>query len=100
MNSDEISWGYGDPIKSKKKMIAIHDLNEVTYGYVPSNDGDETTPTLNLWMARKGRWGYRPREILAYWLHKEHKKAIFDCIGTFITQRGIALTVREHHDYE
>ena len=100
IDAHEMSWGNGAPLQTKMKQTLVRDISELTYGNVAGKDGVESSPTLNVWIPRKMEWAEKSRDMLAYWLHRDHKKAIFDRIDTFVTQRGIALTVRVHNDYE
>jgi len=96
----EMSWGNGSPLQTRVKQTLVRDISELTYGNVANKDGVESSPTLNVWIPRKMEWAEKSRDMLAYWLHRDHKKAIFDRIDAFVTERGIALTVRMHNDYE
>jgi hypothetical protein len=87
---DSISWGASGLFARKLRTVPLSRISELGFGHCIDSEGPETQVTLNIYEQPK-TFRHKPRHLLAYWLAKEHKEAIWNRIREFVAKQSIPL---------
>ncbi len=90
ISPESISWGAVGPLAPKPKRMPMVEIDEFALGRYSDRSEQESMVTLNVYGLPKWRFKEH-RHVLAHWLAREHKEALFNRIRLFASTRSLPL---------